>query len=147
MFDIGISSSMWHNMYIPQHIYFLSHRKYERGDWVLFSNEIVRATAEMVRLRNAAKVEASTDASLKVYKIPTSFVQRYVLRGGQIHEQKLKTNTKGLIINCGFVVCEQPSEFSIDEVLNLFMRFSHRYCGGHTEDQLDWIKRNILKID
>ena len=83
MFDIGISSSMWHNMYIPQHIYFLSHRKYERGDWVLFSNEIVRATAEMVRLRNAAKVEASTDASLKVYKIPTSFVQRYVLRGGQ----------------------------------------------------------------
>lgn len=79
-------------LYEPQHLYLVSEREIKKGNWYYskFDYKLVKAWNAPVLGHLMYKVEATTNKSLSLPLIPSSFIKRWVNEKGNIDKVKLK---------------------------------------------------------
>lgn len=85
---------------LHQHIYFVSERKIQEGDWMTDGNAVYKAPPADAYI-GLFKIEATTDDSLGLRLIPSLFIHGYIKEKGNINYvniDALKTHSKHAIV-------------------------------------------------
>ena len=78
----------------PQHLYFTSDREIKEGDWMYSPKDnTVYCASNMGILAGDFKIEATTNSSMNIPPIPTSFIKKYVESQGIKEVMIEMTNT------------------------------------------------------
>jgi len=138
----------------PQHLYFTSDREIKEGEWMYSPKDnTVYCASNMGILAGDFKIEATTNSSMNIPPIPTSFIKKYVESQGIKEVMIEMTNTHvpdgwnhevpKLRKDGTIIVHKIKDSWTREEVIELIKRNTERLTNQWLSNDIEWIEQNL----